>query len=114
VDVKNKPIAEFDVSNQGNDKNFITTMAAVAQEILETEKTAAVTGAGYESIKDITKVTAQGVDVHAAGTDFDICVPAKEGEQNEISRQHNGRRTYAAERNIALCPMGNVLYPAFQ
>jgi len=52
----------------------------------------------------------QCVDVYVAGIDFDICLPAKEGEATDISSHHEGRCVYIAERNIALCPMGNVLY----
>jgi hypothetical protein len=111
VDAKNKLIVDFEVTNQGNDKNFITPMAVRAKELLETETLAVVTDAGYESIQDITAAMAEGVDVHVAGTDFDICVPAEEGEQAEINSHHNGRCVYIAKRNIALCPMGHVLYP---
>jgi hypothetical protein len=99
------------VTNQGNDKNLITPMAASLQEVLGTEHIAAVADAGYESIQDIISATGLGVEVHVAGTDFDICVPAGEGEQNEIRAHHNGRCVYIGERNIVLCPMGKVLYP---
>ena len=113
ADAKNKLIVDFEVSNQGNDKNFITPMASRVKELLETETIAIVADAGYESIGDILAATELGVEVHVAGTDFDICVPSKEGGQTEITSHHNGRCTYVAERNIALCPMGKVLYPAF-
>jgi hypothetical protein len=112
VDAKNKLIVDFEVTNQGNDKNFISPMAASVKELLETETITVVTDAGYESIQDIMAAMKEGVEVHVAGTDFDICVPAEPGEQAEICTHHNGRCVYIAERNIALCPMGNVLYPA--
>jgi len=113
VDAKNKLIADFEVTNQVNDKNYITPMAEKAKEVLETETIVAVVDAGYESIQDITRAASKGVDVHVAGTDFDICVPAKEGEGTEITSHHEGRCVYIAERNISLCPMGKVLYPVF-
>ena len=113
VDAKNKLIVEFEVSNQGNDKNFITPMAKSSQELLGTQKVAVAADARYESIGNILDARSQGVDVHIAGTDFDICVPAKEGEAADISSHHEGRCVYIAERNIALCPMGNALYPAY-
>jgi len=111
VDAKNKLIIDFEVTNQGNDKNFITPLATSAKELMETETLTAVTDAGYESIQDIMATMSHGIDVHVAGTDFDICIPAKPREQAEISSHHNGRCVYIADRNIALCPMGNVLYP---
>jgi len=113
VDAKNKMIVDFEVSNQGNDKNFITPMAKSSQELLGTGAITVVADAGYESIGDILNAKNQGIDAHVAGTDFDICLPAKEGEETKISSHHEGRCVYIAERNIALCPMGNVLYPAF-
>jgi hypothetical protein len=113
VDARNKLIVDFEVTNQGNDKNFIQPMAASVKEQMETETIAVVTDAGYESIQDIMAAMKAGVEVHVAGTDFDICVPAEPGEQIEIHAHHNGRCVYIAGRNIALCPMGNVLYPAF-
>jgi transposase len=112
VDAKNKLIVDFEVTNQGNDYNFITPMAISAKEIFETETIEVVTDAGYASIQDITTAMKHGVAVHVAGTDFDICLPADAGEEIEISGHYNGRCVYIAERNIALCPMGNVLYPS--
>ena len=112
VDSKHKLVVDFEVSNQGNDKNLITPMTANMQEILEAERIAVVTDAGYESIQDILSAMRQGVEVHVSGTDFDICVPSEEGESREIHSHHNGRCVYIGERNIALCPMGEVLYPA--
>jgi transposase len=111
VDAKNKLIVDFEVTNQGNDKNFITPMATSAMKLLGVGKITAVTDAGYESIQDIMAAMGEGVDVHVAGTDFDICVPAEKGEQAGINSHHNGRCVYISERNIALCPMGHVLYP---
>ena len=112
VDSKNKLIVDFEVTNQANDKNYITPMTKRVQELLEVETITAVTDAGYKSIQDIIRAKGQGVDVHVADTDLDICLPAKVGEESAgITSHHNGRCVYIAERNIALCPMGNVLYP---
>ena len=113
VDAKHKLIVEFEVCNQGNDANFITPMALSAKQILAVDTITIVADAGYESMQDITKAMGLGIDVHVAGTDFDICVPADSGQANEITTHHNGRCSYVADRNIALCPMGNVLYPVF-
>ena len=113
VDAKNKLVVDFKVTNQGNDKNFITPMSVSSQKLLKKERLTVVTDGGYESISDMLSATCRGVAVHVAGTDFDICIPAKEGEQVQIRSHHNGRCVYLAERNIALCPMGNVLYPAY-
>ena len=112
VDAKSKLIIDFEVTNHGNGYNFITPMAEKAMELFETETITAVADSGYASIQDITSAMNRGVEAHVAGTDFDICLPAKEGEAAEINGHHNGRCVYIAERNIALCPMGNALYPS--
>ena len=111
VDAKHKLVAEFEVTNQGNDKNQITPMAVSAKELLGAERIAAVADGGYDSAQDIVSAMSAGVEVHVAGTDFDVCVPAGDGGQAEISGHHNGRCVYIAERNIALCPMGHALHP---
>jgi hypothetical protein len=113
VDAKNKLIAEFEVTNEGNDKNRITPMSLKVQEILETDAITVIADAGYDSVQDIAAAMKRGVNVHVAGNDFDICIPAEAGEKTEITAHKNGRCVYNAERNIALCPMGNVLYPGF-
>jgi transposase len=112
VDEKNKLIVDFEVSNQGNDYNFITPMCENAKEIFETDTITAVTDSGYSSIQDITAAMKRGIEVHVAGTDFDICLPAEAGEETEIKEHYYGRCVYLPERNIALCPMGNILYPS--
>ena len=112
VDAENKLIIDFEVTNQGNDYNFITPMAENTMKLFETETITVVTDNGYASVQDITSAMNRGVEVHVAGTDYDICLPAKEGEETIINGHHNGRCVYIAERNIVLCPMGNVLYPS--
>ena len=107
-------LVDFNVSNQGDNKNFITPMAAGVKEALETETITVVTDGGYESVQDIMAAAGQGATVHVAGTDFDICIPAAAGAAvGEITAHHNGRCVYIADRNIPRCPMGNVLPPQF-
>jgi hypothetical protein len=53
-----------------------------------------------------------GMDIHAAGTGYDICVPV-EGGGAVITGHKDGRCVYNSERNIVPCPMGEVLHPAF-
>lgn len=113
VDAKNKLIAEFEVTNNANDKNLLTPMAEQAKKTLETETINATADKGYASASDIAAALQIGVEPHIAGTDYDICVPVKEGEQSEITSHHNGKCVYLKDRNIVICPMGKTLYPAF-
>ena len=113
VDAKNKLITEFEVTNKCTDVNLITPMVEQAQQILAVERITAIADAGYDSVQDITMAMSRGAQVHVSGTDFDICVPAKEGEQTELLSHYKGRCVYIGERNIVVCPMGNILYPRF-
>ena len=113
VDAKNKLIVEFDIINNASDNNQITPMAERAKEILEVDALTAAVDAGYDSIQDIVAGMVQGVDIHVAGTNFDICVPVDEAQEQEIITHKDGRCVYFSERNIALCPMGKVLHPGF-
>jgi transposase len=113
VDAKNKLIAEFEVTNNATDNNQITPMAKITKEILGTDQLTAVIDTGYDSVQDIIDGMNQDVDVHVAGTNFDVCVPADEQSETEITTHKDGRCVYFADRNIALCPMGKVLYPGF-
>jgi transposase len=112
TDSKHRLVIDFEVGGQRNDMNLITPMMGNVQEILETQRIAAVTDGGYDNTNDILAARKSGVDVHVAGTDFDVCIPAQEGDQVPIQSHKNGRCAYVAQRNIVLCPMGNVLYPA--
>jgi len=113
VDAKNKLIVEFDIINNAADVNQITPMAERAKEIMEVDALEAIVDNGYDSVQDIIAGMNQGVDIHVAGTDYDICVPADEVEAQEVISHKDGRSVYFANRNIALCPMGKVLYPGF-
>jgi len=112
VDAKNKLIIEFEVTNNANDLNQMTPMAEKVQEILETKEIAFAADAGYASVSDIAAAVQIGIDPHVAGTDYDICVPVQNEEVTEINSHSNGRCVYLKDRNITVCPMGKVLYPA--
>jgi len=113
VDSKNKLIIDFEVTNKANDMNQLTSMAEKIQDILETEAIVIAADAGYASVSDIAAAVQIGVQPHVAGTDCQICVPTKKGEQTEVVSHTNGRCVYVKDRNIAICPMGKTLYPAF-
>ena len=72
---------------------------------------------GVTSGTDAAACLMNGVTPHIAGMDSDICLPVvKDGNDiahtGEITGHHNGRCVYLADRNIAICPMGNILYPS--
>jgi len=115
VDAKHKLIVDFEVTNNANDINQLTPMAEKVMETLEMEKITVTADKGYNSASDIAAATLMGVDVHVAGADIQICIPTQEQETEhaEITSYENGKCVYLKDRNIALCPMGKVLYPQF-
>jgi transposase len=113
VDSKHKLIAEFEVTNEANDLNQLSPMALSAKEILDAQTLSVTADCGYDSARDIAEALQEDIQVHVAGTDYDICIPAAEGEENEITSHRNGKSVYIKERNIAVCPMGKVLFPNY-
>lgn len=110
VDSKNKMIAEFDVTNKTNDKNQLTPMSKSVCDTLETKTITIVADAGYDSVQDIVECMGNGIKPNVSKTDFDICLPSNcKGE--DIQSHTNGRSVHIKERNIVICPMGNVMYP---
>ena len=113
IDAKNKLIAGFEVTNNPNDKNLLTPMAKQVKEILGVDNIIATADEGYASASDVAAAIQIGVQPHVAGVECDICIPVKDEDPHEITSHVNGKCVYLKERNIAICPMGKILYPAF-
>ena len=112
VDAKHCLITAYEVTNDGNDKNHLTPTAEAAREVMEAERLSVVADTGYDSVQDIVAGMQAGMDIHVAGTDYDMCVPTEDAGK-EITGHKDGRCVYYGARNIVLCPMGQVLHPAF-
>ena len=112
VDSKNKMIAEFEVTNRADDFNQVQKMSAQTEQMLETKGLKVVVDAGYDSVQEIVACMQDGVDLHVAGTDFDVCVKA-DTAGGAITEHKDRRCVYFSDRNIVLCPMGEVLYRKF-
>jgi hypothetical protein len=113
VEGKHKLIGAYEVTNDGNDKNHLRLVATEAEGNMEAEGVSVVADTGYDSMQDIVAGMEAGMDIHVAGTDYDICVPAEEESEKAVTEHKDGRCAYNVERNIVLCPMGKVLRPAF-
>jgi len=111
VDGKNKMIVEFEAINDPADQNHLTYMAKVAADAMETDRLDVTADAGYNSATDLANCVAHGITPHVADADYDLCILTDEPQQSEINTQYNGKCVYIPERNIAICPMGQVLYP---
>jgi len=111
VDAKNKLIVEFNVTDEGNDQKQLSEMAAAAAEILEAPNITAVADTGYNSASEIVMCIENGITPHIAGSEGTYCVPCEAHEAEEITFHDNGKGIYLKERNIFICPMGNVMPP---
>lgn len=111
VDSKNNMIAEFRVESQVQDKNLMGTVAIEAAEILEVDTISVVADAGYDSASDVARLIEKGFTPHVCGANYDICIPCEEQETTEVTDYGEGRSVYIPERNIFICPLGQVLYP---
>jgi len=114
VDAKHKLIIEYEVTNQCLDKNLLAPVAISAKEALGVEEITALADTGYFVASDIAKCLVNGINPHVS-TDLEsitICVPVHEDEANEPGDFDNqGKNIFIEERNVGICPMGNILYP---
>jgi transposase len=111
VDSENKLIAEFNVTDEGNDQKQLTEMATAAAEILEAPDITAVADTGYNSASEIVMCIESGITPHVAGAEGTYCIPCEAEEAKEITSHENGKGIYLKERNVFICPMGNIMLP---
>lgn len=111
VDSKNKLIAESNVTNEGNDQKQLTEMATSAAEILEAPDITAVADTGYNSASEIVMCIESGITTHVAGSEGAYPIPCEAHEAQEITSHNNGKGIYLKERNVFICPMGNIMLP---
>jgi len=111
VDSKHKLIAEFKVTNYGNDMNQLSDMALSTAEILDAPNITVVADDGFNNASEIAKCLQNGISPQVSGSGGSICVPCDEHEAEEIVSHENGRGVHIKERNIVICPMGQVMYP---
>lgn len=111
VDSKHKLIAEFDVTNEGNDMQQLADMALATAKILEAPNLTATADTGYNSASEIARCIENGITPQVIGSEGSFCVPCDSEQAQEITSHENGRSVYIKERNIVICPMGHVLAP---
>ena len=113
VDSKNKLIAEFNVTNEGNDMKQLTEMAAATAEILDAPNITAVADTGCNNPSEIVKCIEAGITPQISGSEGTLCIPCPEHEAQTIESHENGKAVYIKERNVFICPMGNIMPPKF-
>ena len=114
VDDKHKLLIDYEVTNRVNDINLLAPMAVSVKEILEVDEFTALADNGYYTATDISECLTRGITPHIANKDGSItlCVPCSEEQAtNPAEFENKGKNVYVKERNIGVCPMGQILYP---
>ena len=99
VDSKYKLIAEFGVSNDGNDMKQLHDMAAATVEILEVPTITASADTGYNNPSEIAKCIEAGITPQVSGSEGTICIPCPEHEAETVKSHENGKAVFIKERN---------------
>jgi transposase len=113
VDDKHCLIADFEVTNEANDKKQLSSMAKKVKEMLESDRLTVVADKGYDSATEINMCLDNAITPHVAGLEEGIqfCVQSTD---TDLPKTHSkGRCVYFPDRNVAVCPMGKILYPSF-
>lgn len=114
VDSKNGLVAEYDVSNQTTDMGLMHDVAMKSKAALEIDTPIdLIADKGYNASTDIANCCAEQMTAHVCMDidSFDICIETNE-EADKPTHHLNGRCVYLEDRNICICPLGEILYPA--
>lgn len=101
VDSKHKLIVDYEVTNEGNDKNQLSKMAKRAKEILGEEEIEVVADKGYYSSIDIKECIDNGIKPYVAKPERGL------PEGVEIYEEEGF--LYDKERDKYICPEGKPL-----
>lgn len=114
VDDKYNLIVDYEVTNNCNDKNLLAPMAESTKEVLGVDELTALADTGYFTATDISECLTNGITPHIAN-EYDsitLCIPCPQEQAAEPSEFENkGKNVFIKERNLGVCPMGQVLYP---
>lgn len=111
VDGDNAMIVDFEVVNTP-DRGKMHQLASKCKDVLETDSLTSLADKGYISTTDIAACVVDGITANVCMDEdsLDFCIETDE-DCEKSSSYKNGRIVYIKERNICVCPMGEVLYP---
>lgn len=88
-------------------------MALASKKILEVESITATADKGYEGATEIAKCINENITPQVAMIKDSIQICIESEEKHEKPESHiNGRCVYLEDRNIGICPMGEILRPS--
>ncbi len=113
VDAKNKLIAEFSVGSQVQDKNMLAPTVELAEQMFERKGLTVLADRGYDSVSDVAQVVENGHVPIIAHGEYEFCLPTDDEHSETITSYDAkiGKSIYWPERNVFICPMGNLLHP---
>jgi len=112
ADAKHSLIVGYDVINH-SDAGELSRMGEVVKRNLHVDHITMLADKGYNSATDLLRCEKQGVRVQISAKDgYDICVECPAEEAVMPTEHKRGMCVYLEERNVVLCPMGQVLKPS--
>lgn len=111
VDDGNSLIVDFEVVNTV-DKGNMHKLAIKCKNVLETNQLTSLADKGYISSTDIANCISDNIDANVCMDEksLDFCIETDEVCPKPTTYE-NGRIVYLKNRNLCVCPMGEVLYP---
>ena len=111
VEGNNAMIVDFEVTN-ATDRGHLHSLATKCKQVFETEELTSLADKGYISATDIANCIKDGIAANVCMDEdrLNFCVETDEPHEKPTAYT-NGRTVYLKNRNICICPMGEVLYP---
>lgn len=111
VDGDNAMVVDFEVVNTP-DRGKMHQLTSKCKDVLGTDSLTSLADKGYISTTDIAACVADGITANVCMDEdsLDFCIETDEDCEKPLSYV-NGRIVYIKERNICVCPMGEILYP---
>lgn len=111
ADAKHSLIAAYDVINT-SDAGQLSPMAQSVMKNLHVDHIEILADKGYNSATDLLRCQMLGVNVQISAKDgYDICIECLPEEAALPAEHKRGMCVYLEDRNVVLCPMGQVLLP---
>ena len=101
TEAESKMIVDYETTNNSSDKGQLTEMGTRAKEFLETETLVMTADTGYHDGKDMLEAEENGITC--------LVPKGKPGNQQSEEGYSRDKFTYDEEKDIYICPQGQVL-----
>lgn len=101
TEAESKMIVDYETTNNGSDKGWLTEMGTRAKEFLETDTLTMTADTGYHDGKDMLKAEKSGITC--------LVPKGKPGNQRAEEGYKRDKFAYDEEKDIYICPQNQVL-----